>query len=481
MAVLTAEQALAKVDALYKVLTGRRSDIKENLDYYAGRHPLAYATIEWSQAHGQRFANFSDNWCRVVGDAPAERTGVDGFRVGDDSDPISDDERLLDSDWQRNEMEAQSSQGFLLSTVAKRSSVLVWADEDGLPLDTWERPDQVVVDYDPGNPRRKRAALKAWLEDDFERATLYTADAVWKFRRPRASTSGLILPAGYEVGGWVPFQADGDDTWPIANPLGEVPVVEFANAPMLGGEPISDIDGAKAMQNAVNLLWSYLFTAADYASMPARVVMGQAPPKMPILDENGQKVGEKPVDIEALTKGRMLWLTGQSTSIGQWDAAKLDVFTEVIKVAVMHVSAQTRTPIADLLGELGNVNGETLQALAQPLAMKVRRSHAFYTPRIRDVHRLNAAVRGMTSLAEACRSGIVQWRNPEVFGESQVADAASKDKAIGFPLQWIAEKRYGYSQKEVQRLLDMARAEATDPYLALLGEKSGAPVAAGVG
>jgi hypothetical protein len=74
--------------------------------------------------------------------------------------------------------------------------------------------------------------------------------------------------------------------------------VEFANRPMLGGEPLSDIAGTIAMQDAINLLWAYLFVAADYASMPARVVMGQEPPKMPILDENGQKIGEKPVDIE---------------------------------------------------------------------------------------------------------------------------------------------------------------------------------------
>lgn len=98
-------------------------------------------------------------------------------------------------------------------------------------------------------------------------------------------------------------------------PLGLLPIVEFPNRPLLGDGPISDIEGTMAGQDAANLMWAYLFGAADYASMPARVVMGQGPPKVPILDANGQKVSEAPIDVEQLTRGRMLWLTGQNTTM----------------------------------------------------------------------------------------------------------------------------------------------------------------------
>lgn len=468
MPALTAERALPKVEALLKTLAGRQTEIRTDLEYFSGKHPLAYATKEWESAHARRFANFSDNWCGVVGSAPSERTIIDGFRLGHDSDPISDVERQLDYDWQSNEMPMQASQGFQMSTVTGRSAVLVWGDQNSNPVMSWERPDQVVVDYDPGNPRMRRAGLKSWVEDECRRATLYTADAVYKFRGAR---SALALPSHME-----PYQPAEDDSWPIPNPLGEVPLVEFPNQPMLGAEPISDIQGAIAMQDAINLLWEYLFTAADWAAMPARVVMGQEPPKIPILDANGQKVGEKAIDSESLTRGRMLWLTGQNTKIGQWEAAKLDVFTDVITVALKHLSTQTRTPMPELTGEMGNVNGDTLQGLQQPLAMKVRRSQTFYTPRVRDVYRLAALVRGDAATAAACRTGLVQWRNPEIFSESQIADAASKDRSIGFPLQWIAEKRYGYSQGEIERLLMMVKAEQDDPYLSALSAKDTASV-----
>jgi hypothetical protein len=471
---LSVEDAQKATNLLYSRLNNRRPEIDRYERYFEGKSGrLTYGTKEWADLHEKRFENFSDNWCGVVGSAPGERTAIDGFRLGDDTEVLSDDERSLWRDWELNEMPMQASQGFLQSTIAKRSYVLVWGDSDDEPLVTWEHPSQVIVAYDPGT-RRPRYALKAWVDDKLEFATLYTTDEVWKWQRPQVhgeivngqTKSGLYVTSQVTAdGGWVERESTGDDTWPIGNPMGIVPIEEFPNRPMLNGEPLSDIAGATAMQDAVNLLWAYLFVAADYASMPARVVMGQAPPKMPILDANGQVIGEQPVDTEALKKGRMLWLTGQTTTIGQWDAAKLDAFTPIINVAVKHVASQTRTPIHYIVGDLGNVNGETLTATETPLAMKVRESHQFYTPAVRGVFRRMALVRGDAALAEQCRTGRVQWRNPETRSEAQLADAALKDKSIGFPLQWIAEKRYGMKQDEIDRLMTMVEAERSDPLL----------------
>ena len=230
------------------------------------------------------------------------------------------------------------------------------------------------------------------------------------------------------------------------------------------------------MQDAINLLWAYLFAAADYASMPARVVMGQEPPKIPILDANGQKIGEKPVDIEALTKGRMMWLTGQATKIGQWDAAHLDVFTDVIQIATKHISAQTRTPIYLVHGELGNVNGETLTGLDAPLNSKVRESHKFYRSPVREVFGLFALVRNDEKLAKACRLGGPQWANPEVRSDSQVSDAAVKDRQVGWSLAGVLERRYGLTPPQIERELALVRAEQEDPYAASMNEKDAAEV-----
>lgn len=465
-------EALRLVVKLHKRLADRQPEIAKFEAYYRGDQPLAYASNAWSAEHAARYDGFSDNWCGVVGKAAAERTKLIGIRLGDDvRAPLDDDERALWRDWDINEMPLKSSQGFLTSSIARRSAAIVWGNSDDEPVVTWEHPSQVIVDYEPGTGR-PRYALKAWADDDWQFATLYTADEVWKFQRRSAhaympggtNSSGLWLPNGFttaaSTGGWEKRDNTGDDSWPLPNPLGELPVREFEHKPMLRGEPLSRIDGTIAMQDAINLLWAYLFVAADFASMPARVVMGQEPPKLPVLNESGQKIGEKAVDIGELARGRMLWLTGQNAKIGSWDAAKLDVFTQVINVAVKHTASKTSTPIYYINGELGNTNGETLKATETPLNNSVLEDQDYYTPSMRGIFRLMALVRSNQRVADAARTARLQWKNPEIANEAQLSDAALKDRQVGFPLEWVAQERYGLSQVDVDRVLEMV---ARDP------------------
>lgn len=449
------EEAKRLTTKLAEKLSSRAGKIGKYEKYFRGEQPLAYASDEWKKFHNSRFDGFSDNWCGVVGSAPAERLKVTGFRLDKASpEPITPEEKQLFTWWQRNEMESQASQGFLQSIISGRSFILVWGDEDGNPVTTWEDPEQVIVDYNPAT-RARTSALKVWEDGSHEFAALYTPDEVWTFkRRTFESTGKLELPRNFDTRAWEP---DGEV---VDNPLGEVPIIEVQNRPMLKSDPLSDIQGTMAMQDAINLLWAYLFSAADYASMPARVVMGQEPPKMPVLDENGQIVGEKPIDIEQLTKGRMLYLTGQNTSIGQWEAARLDVFTDVVNVAVKHVAAQSRTPIHYIVGELNNVNGETLLAGETGLVKKVEDFQTFANPAIRDYFRLCALAADEDDLSEACRLGSPLWADAQTRTQAQASDAALKDRQVGFSFQTIAETRYGLSPDQVEREMERRRQES---------------------
>jgi hypothetical protein len=474
--VLTREQAVATTARLHAELLRRRAEVAVLDGYYRGKHPLVFASEAWRHFNAGRYKDFSDNWCGVVGSSPAERLRIDGFAL-DDSGVVSDAERSLWSTWLTNEMEAQASQGILEAIVSKRSAVLVWGDENDEPVITWEHPSQVIVDYAPGG-WKARAALKAWTDPDADKefATLYTAEQVWKWQRPAGHTvtvtagrtdAGLYVPAGSVVGPGVAWEQrqEPDEPWPLPNPMGVLPIVELRNRPMLGGEPLSDIDGARAMQDAINLLWAYLFGAADHASLPARVVMGQEPPSLPILGDDGQVIGKKPVDMDELAQKRLLWLNGQNTTIGQWEAAKLDVFTEVINVAVRHVAAQTRTPVHYVVGELTNINGETLLAGESGLTAKCREFQRFGGPTLRQVFARMALVRGQKDLAAACLTGRVQWADAETRTMSQASDAALKAQQVGMPWEWIAERYYGLSGTELERVKKMRDAEQANPAL----------------
>jgi hypothetical protein len=128
---LTQDAAVQMATRLYKVLDGRRAEIQRREDYFKGKHPLKYASDEWRRFHGHRFEEFADNWCGVVASSPAERQGIVGFRIGEDLDALSDDERTLWRDWQINDMDAQQAGGLLASAWAGRSFVSVWGTTAG--------------------------------------------------------------------------------------------------------------------------------------------------------------------------------------------------------------------------------------------------------------------------------------------------------------------------------------------------------------
>jgi hypothetical protein len=465
---VNADQALSTVKRLYDKLTSRRSEIEKFESYHRGEHPLAYASEEWKADHARRYRGFSDNWCGIVGGASAERTKLTGIRLGDDDQVQDPAEKALWRDWMVNELPTKSSQGFLTASIARRSAAIVWGDDEDSPVVTWEHPSHVIVDYEPGTGL-PRYALKSWCDGDYEFATLYTPDFLWKFRRLTTTqvvngqtSSGLVVIGSVQLdtGGWSSYQPASDDTWPLDNPLGELNVLEFRHKPPLKGEPLSRISGTVAMQDFINLMWAYLAVAADYASMPARVILGSEAPKMPILNAQGVKIGEKPVDMDKLAAGRLLYLTGAKPEIDSWDAASLDPFTNVINVAVKHIASQTKTPIHYIVGDLGNVNGETLKATEIPLANDVREDHEFYGSPARRLFRLMALARGENKVADACRTAVLQWHNPETASEAQTSDAALKDRQVGFPLEWVAQERYGLSQSQVARLMTMI---ANDP------------------
>jgi hypothetical protein len=466
---MDADAALKLVNRIYARLNARRPEIDKREDYYAGKQPLSFATEEWRKANASRYDGFSDNWCRPVVDAEAERIRHTGIKLEGNKTGA---EKLWEQ-WLLNEMEMQSSQGFVTTLNDSRSFVLVWGTGDDEPVVTWEHPSSVEVEYDWANPRKRSAALKTWVDESTEYANLYTADDLWKFQRPRAQAKDeresqalqSRLSAASD-GGWVPREVPGE-SWPLVNPMGEVPIVEVPNRPLLAADPISEIQGVMPMQDAINLLWAYLFLSADYASMPARVVLHQGPPKTPILNDQGNIIGQRDVAMKDLQEKRLLYLSGEDTQIDSWEAAKLDVFTDTIEIAVGHIAAQTRTPPTYLVTKTGmsNVNGEGLKASEIGLVKKTLEFQTFAAPALREVYRLIALAMGDPVLAQQARLATISWMNPEIRSEAQLADALIKKKQMGYPLEYLMELD-GLDPVEVGRVMEMREKELQDPQIA---------------
>lgn len=463
--------ALKLVQRIYKRLNARRPEIDKFEAYFNGDQPLNFATEQWRKANASQYVGFSDNWTAPVVNAESERIRYTGIVLPGDANAGG---KLLHEHWLKNELEMQSSQGFVTSLTAKRSYVIVWGDTlTDEPLVTWEHPSNVEIEYDWANPRIRTAALKTWVDEDTEYATLYTPSQIFKFQRNKLKlaqdedSQAAQARTGYTAdGGWLPRES-AFEPWPLRNPMGVVPVVEIPNRPTLLGDPVSEIQNVIPMQDAINLLWSYLFLAADYASMDARVVLGSAPPMIPVIDQNpasenfGKKIGEKPADMKELREKRIAYITDKDAKIDSWAAAKLDIFTDTIDIAVGHIASQTRTPPTYLVSKTGmsNVNGEGLKASEIGLNKKVMEFHTYAGPALREVNRLIALAMGDTALAEQVRLAKITWMNPEIRSEAQLADMLVKKKSIGYPLEYLMELD-GIEPLEVERIIAMAERES---------------------
>lgn len=447
---------------IYTRLNNRRPDIERAESYYEGDQPLNFATDEWKKANASRYADFSDNWCGTVVNAEAERLKP----IGVTNLPKTAAKKLWDA-LQMNEFDAQFSQGAVTALTAKRCFVIVWGDADDNPIVTFEHPSSVEIEYDWENPRLRTAALKTWVDEDDEFATLYTADEVFKWIRPRVTPADELESMSEQQrqefaasGGWQERQGTGDDSWPIDNPLGVVPVVEIQNRPTLKGDPLSEIQGVMPMQDAINLLWAYLFLAADYASMDARVMLGTQPPMIPILDADGKPIGSRPVDMKDLRERRLITITGDNAKIDSWKAAQLNIFTETIEIAVGHIAAQTRTPPHYLVANKGisNLSGDALKSAEIGLNKKAGEFITFTDPQLREVLRLVALVKGDKKTAEATRLAKIVWESPEIRSEAQLADALVKKAQMGYPFEYLLELD-GRSPAEISRIMKLRQKE----------------------
>lgn len=453
----TEAQALQLVALLENELIRRRGPIDRYNAYYRGQHPLKFASPEFAKFHGDRYRDFSDNWTQVVADSPVERLTVTGFLADGETEADKDLWRV----WQVNGLDADSQLGFLGAVTAARCFVLVWGDPDDpdMPCVTFEDASQSIVAYEPGSRRNRRAALKRWQDGNQDYATLYLKDEVWKFCRPlqQQDKSPQMADVDEELKGWQPREM-GDEPNPQPNPMGVVPMVELLNKPMLVDDPISDIGGVVAMQDAINLVWAQLFTASDAASFPQRVVMGAERPTIPKMNSAGEIIGKQPVDLDKFMVDRVAWITGKDARIDSWPAANLAMYTGILEVAVGHLAAQTRTPQHYLIGKMANLAEGALLAAETGLVKRCDEKILWYGQGLREVARLIALAKGDDRKAAALRSGRVLWADTESRSHAQMADALLKLKQLGFPFEWLA-LRYGLTPTEVSEVAAMRERE----------------------
>lgn len=458
MPALTPAEWLPILDAR---LAERQAAVRLYEDYYAGRHRLAFASAKFREAFGELFAAFATNWCGLVVDALVERLAVQGIRFGEADDADEDAWSM----WQANGLDAESIKAHTEAVKTGTAYLLVAPPrDDGVPRITVEHPSQVIVAHDPGDRRRRLAALKKYRDQSGATvAVVYTPERVSVFRRGREVETlvgfGVALPEVYQEWAF-------DEETSGANPLGEVPVVPIENRPgMLSGGQ-SDLAPAVALNDAANKFFSDMIVASEFQAFRQRVLTGVEVPK----DENGKPIGP-PIEMAV---SRLLMFEEPDAKAFDLSPGDLGNYVQAIDLAVQHLAAQTRTPPHYLLAKLVNLSADALKAAEAGLVAKARRAHVDFGEPWEEAHRLAFGWRAIWRRERGDDAGAAAdheratatdaemvWRDPENRAPGVVADSLVKKRQIGVPEEMLWEEA-GYSPQQVRRMRAMRQRSLHD-------------------
>jgi hypothetical protein len=433
-------------DRLIKELQLRRGDVERLYSYYRGEHPLPWAPTEVRNAYRALLRMSRTNWCRLIVQAPSERLRVTGMKFSDSSEGDVEAWRRY---WQGNRLDRNARLVHDAALIARRGYVLVWphADENRPPSITPEHPAQAIVDYKPGCSWERRAGLKTFVDPVAGRmyATLWTEGEVANWW---TSWSDLGM-AGVTHGSWQPWTDEDEGIEPLAaNPLGEVPLIEFVPDPALLGEPMGRLDGGVTdIQDRVNKTVLDRMVTSNFSSFKQKWVTGLEIP----LDDQGNEVEPFRIAVD-----RMLHSEDPETKFGEFSETDLRNYLDSVEADVQHLAAITRTPPHYLLGQSGAFpSGESLKATETGLVAVSAGFRDSFTEAWEDAIRLALKADDDERSDDMALSMV--WDNLESRSIAEVVDAAVKLASIGVPWRPVMEF-VGYSPTEID-VMDAGRAE----------------------
>ena len=434
------------VSRLHKQLAARRGEVDFFDDYYRGDHPLPWLAPQARDEFRRILRMTRSNYMGLVVDSMVERLQVEGFRVDPEAESADVEAWRI---WQANNLDSDSDQGLLEAAISGRSYLHVAPDPNrpDTPRIWVEHASQSVVEYEPGTNRRVRAAaLKVW-DDDWTgelHATLQLPTQIYKYRAPRPSQGVVSHPV------WEERTVRGEQpNGQRINPLGLVSIVELPNNPRLLTGGVSELADVTDIQDRINKTIADRLVTQDYGAFPQKWISG-----WPQEDEAGL-----PTTID-IGRNRAVTTEVTETRFGQWESAPLDPYSAAKREDVKDIASRTRTPAQYLLGEMSNVNGETLKASESGLVSKVRQRQRSFAEGIEEAMRIARRAAGLSDAGSAMET---IWRNPEFRTEGELTDSVVKQYQAGIATLRLARTLVGYSETTIRRLESEDRDAALDP------------------
>lgn len=377
------------------------------------------------------------NWPRLAIRSLEERLDVEGFRLAGET---GTSDRLWDW-WQANNLDSRAPLAHREALVTGDAYVVVGrrADDEQTPLITVESGDHLHADVDPATGEA-RAAARVYAPDDNgvpQRAALYLPDVNIYYELRSGS-------------GFVEVDA-------VEHDLGTTTVV-----PMLYQDRLSDETGRSEMLDIIGLTDACCRTltnlggAQELIAVPQRYVLGATSE-----DFRNQDGTPKPA-WEAYI-GRIWALGNEEAKVGQFTAADLRNFTEVINQYSKLVSALTGLP-PHYLG-YSTENPTSADAIRSSESRLVKRSERAATT-LEDAWErgMRLALRWIDDTDDVPRLE-TKWRDPSTPTFAAKADAVTKLVQAGIIPKEAAWDQLGFSPEQQAHY---AQLMASDPINTLI-------------
>lgn len=394
-------------------------------DYYEGNVQEVWTSNRLRKTMRPIFQGSLMNFLRPVVDVVNDRLEINNIVA----ESVTA-KKLIDKVRKENDMQFEEAEIHRRALIYGEAYAMVWPDEDGNWLISYHSPKDTIVGYDPANPRKKLYGAHIWYDyiKEVHRMELFTKDEVVKYW---ADTKELSMGVK-----WIEASRE-------ENPFGEVPFFHFKTRKPYGRP--EHLDGYR-IQDSINKLATTHLVTVDYQGAPQRWALESDSDTSEIDDfTEGETDREQPNSLQA-SPGEM-WLLKNIKSVGQFDAAKPEIFWNPIRDNVSSLAAITETPL-HYFQATGNVpSGNALRAAEAPMLKKVEERRHSFGATWRELYQfIIKAELGKSELVE------VLWRSVESLDALEQWDIMAKKINVGVSLKQVLREA-GYDDDTIEDIV----------------------------
>lgn len=436
---------------------------QEAKTFYDGKSNEKFTSAALQKALGSDSNTFHFNYSRIVVESRLNRMEVSAVVTEDGS---ADD--ILADIWNRNALDQEILDALEAALVFGDSYLIAWEGEDGVDV-FYNDPMSTRVFYDVENPRKKKYAIKRWLDGEKLRANLYYADRIEKYITKGKPTS-TMTEQDFEA-----YYDEDSDAWPILNESGKIPVFHLRTSRQYG-EP--EHKQSYGPQNSINKLLTTQVSSIDFSTAPQRYFLqdpsandGVNPASdFGMVDEDDN---DSISNLKAGPGG--VWNLKGISAVGQFDAPSPDTFVVPFKTYVEAMSTVTSTPMhAFNVGALPS--GESLRAAEAPLNKRVASLETLFGGVLADLHEYALLLNGVDAKV------LIHWNPVATYDDSELWATVEAKTAAGVPLR-TALMEAGYTDEQVSEWYPDGESARSAKEIAVLADaiqKLGAAATLGV-